>query len=613
MRVRAVLLVVVLGVASVLATLLTAVPVVTLPAADAAASYTNPLRPTASGRVVANCPDPDVFRGAGAHAASWYLVCTSDPLHDADARARRSRTLPMFRSRDLVSWTYVGQATSARPRWAAPGASLWAPDVTWSPTLRRYLMTFAVTDVRDSTSGQPGCRTDRAIGVAVGTSPTGPWTPATRPAVPPRRLGPGCDFASTIDPQLLGAHGSVPPVLYFGSFRGGVQAAPVTLSRTGVHLAGPVRAVTTSRRFEAPDVVRHGGWYHLLVSSGDCCNGAFSGYAVVAGRSRSPYGPFLDRTGVALDDSSPGGTPVLTASGNRWVGPGHTSLFVDRGGQWWAAYHAVDRTRPFLSGGSVTRRPLLLDPVDWVDGWPSVRSGRGASATPVPVPAAQAGRRTAYRPSPAPTGLPDPPGVLDPARSDELDGDALGARWSWVRPPVADDVEVADGVLRWRTRSNSLYAATNTAPLLLQDAPAGDYVLETQVTLDVPDDVADPSGTQAGLVVRAGDDHYLRLVHAVAGEIQQVGFVREAGPTPRRIGITTVGPPGATTWLRLSRTAVGGDQLFRAWTSRDGATWVPGSTWRTDDLTGARIGLVAGGVAGSTATFDHVRVWSTAR
>ena len=96
------------------------------------------------------------------------------------------------------------------------------------------------------------------------------------------------------------------------------------------------------------------------------------------------------------------------------------------------------------------------------------------------------------------------------------------------------------------------------------------------------------------------------------GPTQRPGAGRVPGP-PGGIGIATVGPPGATTWLRLSRTAAGGDQLFRAWTSRDGVTWVPGSTWRTDDLAGARIGLVAGGVAGSTATFDHVRVWSPAR
>ena len=47
--------------------------------------------------------------------------------------------------------------------------------------------------------------------------------------------------------------------------------------------------------------------------------------------------------------SRTGGTPMLVMNGNRWIGPGHSSLFPDRGGQWWVAYHAVDRGDPFFA------------------------------------------------------------------------------------------------------------------------------------------------------------------------------------------------------------------------------------------------------------------------
>ncbi len=389
--------------------------------ADAAAvtTYTNPLRPVISGsRRVENCPDPAVQRGMGTDSRYWFMLCTSGSLDDVDARARRGRTVPVLRSTDLVHWTLVGSAASARPSWAAPGASLWAPDITWSSRYRRYVLTYAVTDVVDRVSRQPGCRSDRAIGVAVARHPTGPWTPARAPVVPPRRTGPGCSFADTIDPDLLEASGTTGPILYFGSFGGGVQAAPVALTRSGMRLTGAVRPITAERRYEAPDVVRHAGWYYLVVSAGDCCHGAYSGYSVFAGRARSPWGPFLDRTGASLLAPRTGGTPVVAATGNRWVGPGHTSLFVDRGGQWWAAYHAVDVDRPFLASTTGTRRPVLLDPVDWPGGWPSVRSGRGPSTTPVPVPAARVGQRSAYVPAAAPA---DPPLAVDAARTDLFD------------------------------------------------------------------------------------------------------------------------------------------------------------------------------------------------
>ena len=273
-------------------------------------------------------------------------------------------------------------------------------------------MTFGVTDVRDRVSGQPGCSRDRAIGVAVATRPTGPWTPSATPVVAPRRLGPGCDFAATIDPHLLEAAGTTPPVLYFGSFAGGVQAAPARADRAPACGSPAACApVTATRRFEAPDVVRRGGWYYLTVSSGDCCNGGLSGYSVVTARSRSPYGPFLDRDGVSLLDRGPAAPPCSRPPATAGSAPGHTSTFVDRGGQWWTVYHAVDQARPFLAGEVITRRPPMLDPVDWVGGWPTVRAGRGASSTAVPVPAAQAGQRSAYRPSPVPA---DPPGCSTP-------------------------------------------------------------------------------------------------------------------------------------------------------------------------------------------------------
>ena len=175
---------------------------------------------------------------------------------------------------------------------------------------------------------------------------------------------------------------------------------------------------------------------------------------------------------------------------------------------------------------------------------------------------------------------------------------------------------VSGGALRWRTHADSLYGDTNTAPVLLEDAPAGDFVVETKVELDLPATGCCFGATQAGLVVLGDDDHFLKLVHNTSADTRQVSFVREvaaAAGRPDRVGVTYVGPAGRTTWLRLVRTTVGSTTVFRAWSSRDGVTWVRGSTWQADDLRNARIGLSAGGGEGFTATFDHVRVWSLPR
>ena len=55
-------------------------------------------------------------------------------------------------------------------------------------------------------------------------------------------------------------------------------------------------------------------------------------------------------------------------------------------------YHAVDRNDPFYSRDpGFTKRPLMLDAIDWIDGWPTVRGGNWASDSPQPAPAAQPG------------------------------------------------------------------------------------------------------------------------------------------------------------------------------------------------------------------------------
>ena len=160
--------------------------------------------------------------------------------------------------------------------------SLWAPDVVYSTTFRRYYLTYTVTDTVDSVSGEPGCRTDRAIGVATSASPVGPWRHASGPVVRPRRTGPGCSFASTIDPDVLGETVGTQGVLYFGGFSGGIQAQRFNLSRYGMVLSGTRRAIT-SERYEGANVVAKGGYYYLFASANACCNGSLSGYGVFAG------------------------------------------------------------------------------------------------------------------------------------------------------------------------------------------------------------------------------------------------------------------------------------------------------------------------------------------
>ena len=321
-------------------------------------SYHNPILPVvAGGGSVESCADPTVLHGQQPGDRYWYMYCTTDPLNDADldpAGELRFHRVPTMRSVDLVNWAYVGDAFDSVPGWAAPTAALWAPEVVYSPAFGQYYLLFVVTDTADAVSGENGCGSDNAIGVATGASPTGPWTFSDQPVVGPRRGGPGCNFLWTFDPEITGdtVTGDVDNStadFYYGSYYGGIFGDRLTLSRTGATVSGAPTQVAIDNKYEGANVVQRNGFYYLFGSAANCCNGALTGYSVFAGRARTPFGPFLDREGNSLLEPQAGGTPVISMNGNKWVGTGHNSVFQDFAGQWWTMYHAVDRADPFFA------------------------------------------------------------------------------------------------------------------------------------------------------------------------------------------------------------------------------------------------------------------------
>ena len=350
-------------------------PAAAAPAAAPGDSYTNPV----SRAFADTYADPAVVRG---NDGWWYAYATTDPLRSGEGVFHR---VPISRSRDLVDWQYVGDAfgadTAGLPSWAAPDAALWAPDVRY--VAGRWVMYYVITQ----TTVTPGPN-DNAIGVATAPTPAGPWTHSgTAPVVAPRPGASGNpdDFLWTFDPAYLQAADGR-QYLYYGSYYGGVYATE--LSADGTAAVGTATMVGIDNRFEGAYVVPRDGWYYLFASSSNCCAGPVTGYSVFVGRSRSPLGPFVDKQGIPLTASRTGGSIVITPNGNRWVGPGHNAVIADPSGQDWFVYHAIDRNVPYLDEPfGINRRPMLIDRLDWINGWPTVNAGNWASDGPQPAPA----------------------------------------------------------------------------------------------------------------------------------------------------------------------------------------------------------------------------------
>jgi arabinan endo-1,5-alpha-L-arabinosidase len=567
----------------------------------------------------------------------WYMYCTTDPLNDQDVDGNGDpvfHRIPTMISTDLVNWTYVGDAFPLDggdiPAWIDPTATFWAPEVVYSSATDRYYLFVTVTETTAAGGGSDTCRGDSAIGVAVAAGPTGPLDFADEPVVQPRRDPGGgeCSYFWTFDPEVLGDTVTEEGILYYGSYYGGMFATGVSFAASGVTAETPTPGddtrIAVGNRYEGANVVSTDGYYYLFGSATNCCNGASTGYSVFVGRSTSPFGPFVDREGNSFLDAAVGGTPFLTMNGNRWVGTGHNTVFVDEGGQWWTIYHAVDREDPFFDFRTgFTKRPALLDPVDWVKGWPTVNGGAWASDTKMPAPAAQEGQHSRYR-----TKLVKPQVVGRLLQTEGFGGTALDDDWSWAEARTGE-VTVSGGLLRWEVEHADLYVDSNNASVLVRDAaPSRDYVVETKVRLSgLPDEGCCFNYAQAGLVLYGDDDNFVKLTSASIWETRQTEFAKELNPVPdgwSRYGNTVVGPPGDPwTYLRIvvehlhgaERREAGGDtERYTAYTSQDGVRWVRGGVW-THSLDDEQIGLVAMGATDQVATpitaeFDYVRVYS---
>jgi arabinan endo-1,5-alpha-L-arabinosidase len=568
-----------------------------------AGTYTNPLPiQTSTGAVQQDCPDPSIIHGQNGDTA-WYMYCTTDPLSDADKDVNGNyiqHLITMHSSQNLVHWMYLGDVFSARPSWVASTAGLWAPAIKYFNN--RYYLYYAAADT--SLPGGGG-----AIGVATSASPTGPWTDSGTAVVMPEDAlcCPG-SRRWAIDPEVIQVNGQ--NYIYFGSFFGGVSVRKLSADGLTSDPASEV-LVASDDRFEATNIVQHGGFYYLLASNSNCCNGPLSGYAVFAGRATDPLGPFVDSQGVWLLASRTGGTPVIAMNGNRWVGPGHNAVFTDMGGQDWFLYHAIDVNNPYFAGSpGFTKRPVMLDALDWINGWPTVRGGAGPSDSPQPVPAAQLGEHSQYTTPPA---TQDTLGTLIAASSDDFNGSTLSPQWNWIRQPASSTYRFTGSSFEFDTQAGDLYVDTNNASVLVEATPASDYIVETRVKLTVPATGCCFNYVQAGLVIYRNDDNYVRLAHVSIDDTRQTEFAKELAPVPAgypRYGNTFVGPPGDWTWLRIAKRSTGSGDTYTASTSADGQTWTRGGTWTHNLGPAANIGLVSLGGSGFTADFDYVHVYT---
>jgi len=126
-------------------------------------------------------------------------------------------------------------------------------------------------------------------------------------------------------------------------------------------------ALKGARWCEGPHLFHKDGWYYILTAEG----GTEFLHAITIARSRDITGPYVGYPA----------NPVMTHRHLGHSAPvqyvGHSDIFQDSNGKWWAVALA---TRP-VNGKHILGRETFLVDVVWEEDWPVFAPGRGVLPT----------------------------------------------------------------------------------------------------------------------------------------------------------------------------------------------------------------------------------------
>jgi arabinan endo-1,5-alpha-L-arabinosidase len=307
--------------------------------------YSNPV-------LDADFPDPAVI----AAPDGYYYAYATQTLRDG-----HWINIQVARSLDLVHWEHLGDALPEKPAWARTTQDYWAPSVIYDGST--YFIYYSATP--DAHREGP----DHALAVATSDSPAGPFVDTGRPLL----LGEGFEY---IDPMAYDDPATCKRLLYWGSGFQPIKVQELAPDRisfdpcsepTDLVWPNPVKGAFP-RLVEASWLLRHDDFYYLFYSGDNCC-GPDAEYGVMVARSHSATGPF-----ETLEQAKGVPHSLMLFKSERWLAPGHNSTVTDKAGQVWIVYHAIDVNRPRQRQQDEinSRRILLIDRIEWRDGWPRV-------------------------------------------------------------------------------------------------------------------------------------------------------------------------------------------------------------------------------------------------
>jgi alpha-N-arabinofuranosidase len=456
-------------------------------------------------------PDPSVTRVG----QDYYLVNSSFTHYPG---------LPIFHSRDLVSWRQVGNAIDRPGQFSFKGLrssrGIFAPDISHKDGLF-YIVTTCVD-----------CGGNVVMTAA---DAAGPWSDPKPLAFD--GIDPSIFWDDDGKAYIVNNDAPIGAPLYDGHRAIWVQEFdPKTQSMVGERtliVNGGVDINAKPSWIEGPHLLKRGGYYYLIAAEG----GTGDQHSEVVFRSNSVRGPFKPYEG----------NPILSqrtldaTRANPVTSAGHAKFVQTPDGEWWATFLA---TRPYGPDLYNIGRETFLLPVSWQDGWPMVL---------------EPGKRIPFT-APRPR-LPADPRPALPFNGDfsyvEEFGGTLPAQWIGVRVPTKPFYRLQDGKLHmW---SSGRLGDLDQAPSFIARRQQHHIAtVSTTLTFD-----AQHEGDRAGLVAYQSDESHLFFGIARIGGKRKLALYTRAKANEDTLVAAVPVEGNAGTPVMLTISADGGRMAFR--------------------------------------------------
>jgi len=323
--------------------------------AQKAGTYTNPI-------LAGFYPDPSICRVGN----DYYLVNSSFAYYPG---------LPIFHSKDLVSWKQIGHAMNRPEQLPLLGAGV--SRGLFAPTIRYYKGLYYIVCTLIDKGGNF---------VITAKNPAGPWSnPAWLKNVD--GIDPSLYFDEENDKAFI-LYNSIPPgnkSLWDGHRTIRMRPFDYQNLRAGDDETLLVNGGTDTAKhpvwIEGPHIYKVNGWYYLMCAEG----GTAYNHSEVVFRSQLINGPYVSYEG----------NPILT---QRHLDPerknpitttGHADLVQTPSGAWYAVFLGC---RPYQDDYYNIGRETYMAPVRWKNGWPVITEGQETVKYryPLPVPTVKA-------------------------------------------------------------------------------------------------------------------------------------------------------------------------------------------------------------------------------